>query len=84
VASSNIAEGDDTDTDSSSNSPVKTEPHEVDIADMLMVPEPVTENATPVPDGDVEMDAEPVPAVLEANITPPRTGSRRRYGRRHE
>jgi hypothetical protein len=72
VPSSNIegeADG-DTDADGSSNSPVKTEPHEVDIADMLMVPEPETETATPVPDEDVRMDAEPVPAVPDANAAP--------------
>jgi hypothetical protein len=49
VAPSNIegeADG-DTDADGSSNSPVKTQPREVDIADMLMVPEP--ETITPCP-----------------------------------
>jgi hypothetical protein len=72
AAPSNIeGEGDgDTDADGSSNSPVKTEPHEVDIADMLMVPEPETENATPVPDEDVQMDAEPVLSVPDANAAP--------------
>jgi hypothetical protein len=67
----NIQEGDadgDTDADVSAsvNSPVKTEPHDVEVADMLLVPETETETATPVPE-DVQMDADVTPTA-DANM----------------
>lgn len=77
------AEGDaDTDGDVSTGSPIKAEPQEVEVADMLLVPEPISapaEASTTAPgDQDVEMagvQPEPTPVVPTMDYNPAMTNA---------